>query len=65
MDFAINRDLQLGSDGWKASLGVTIFNLYNRRNVWYKEFNVVEGEIAENNIRLMGRTLNVSFGVRF
>jgi len=35
------------------------------RPIWYKEFNVVDGEMAENNIRLMGLTLNASFGVKF
>lgn len=65
LDVALNRELPLGNSNGKGLLSVTVFNLYNRKNIWYKEFNVVEGEIAENNIRLMGLTLNVSFGVKF
>jgi len=31
---------------------------------WYKEFSVVEGEITENDVRLMGATLNVAFDLK-
>lgn len=50
--------------GAKGSIG-TVFNLYDRKNVWYKEFTSLEGVIVENDIRLMGRTLNAFFSVRF
>ena len=44
---------------------MSVFNAYNRQNVWYKEFTVVEGEIVENNINLMSLTLNAFFTVKF
>jgi hypothetical protein len=59
MDIGITREIVPLGDGGKALFGVTIFNLYNRHNIWYKEFNAVAGELTENNIRLMGRTINV------
>lgn len=65
LDLAVHREFMLGGGPGKGLLSLTAFNLYNRKNVWYKEFNVVDGEIAENNIRLMGLTLNASFGVTF
>lgn len=65
LDVALHREIALGDGPGKGLFSVTAFNLYNRKNVWYKEFNVVDGEIAENNIRLMGLTLNASFGVKF
>lgn len=65
LDLAVHREFALGDGPGKGLLSLTAFNLYNRKNVWYKEFNVVDGEIAENNIRLMGLTLNASFGVTF
>ena len=46
-------------------MGVTLFNVYDRANVWYKEFSVVDNEIIETNIGLMGRTLDAFFSVRF
>jgi hypothetical protein len=60
-----------GTYGWRfgngrsASLGVSLFNTYNRYNVWYKEFTAVEGEIVENDIGLMRFTLNASLSIRF
>ena len=64
LDVAVNREFSLG-DSQRGVFGLTLFNLYNRQNTWYKEFNVVEGEIVENNIRLMGLTFNASVSVSF
>ena len=64
LDLALNREVPLGARGM-GLLSLTLFNAYDRQNIWYKEFNVVEGEIVENNIQLMGLTFNVSFGVKF
>ena len=65
LDVAVNREFPVPNTGGKGSFGLTLFNLYNRQNTWYKEFNVVEGEIIENNILLMGRTLNASVTIKF
>jgi len=51
--------------GSQSIVGATIFNAYNRKNVWYKEFDVVGGEIFENNIVYMGLTVNVYVSFRF
>jgi hypothetical protein len=42
-----------------------VFNPYNRKNVRYKEFDVVEGEWIENDIQLMGLTFNLFLNIRF
>jgi hypothetical protein len=63
MDLSFTREIVPLGDGGKGIFGISIFNIYNRKNVWYKEFNAVAGALTENNIRLMGRTLNVSFTV--
>jgi len=51
--------------GSQSIIGATVFNLYNRKNVWYKEFDVVEGEIFENNILYTGLTFNLFVTLRF
>jgi len=51
--------------GSQSIIGATVFNLYDRKNVWYKEFDVVEGEIFENNILYMGLTFNLFVTIRF
>jgi hypothetical protein len=63
LDLSANFDLDL--EWARATIGVSLFNLYDRTNVWYKEFETVEGEILENDIELMGRTANVFLNVRF
>ena len=51
--------------GSQSIVGATVFNLYDRKNVWYKEFDVVESEIFENNILYMGLTFNLFVTLRF
>jgi hypothetical protein len=51
-----------GEDGL---LSLTVFNLYNRRNVWYKEFQPLGEQLIEENIPLMGLTFNASLTFRF
>ena len=46
-------------------VGVSAFNAYNRSNVWYKEFTIIEGEIVENNVGLMKLTLNAFLSIKF
>jgi hypothetical protein len=63
LDLSANLDFELFSG--QGTLGLTVFNLGDRKNVWYKEFTSVDGEIFENNILLMSRTYNVFLNVRF
>jgi len=63
MDLALTRELKRVGDGGKGIFGISVFNVYNRKNIWYKEFNAIAGQLTENNIRLMGRTLNIFFTV--
>ena len=63
LDVSFTREIVPLGDGGKGVFAISIFNIYNRKNVWYKEFNAVAGALTENNIRLMGTTLNISFTV--
>ncbi len=63
LDVAAHFTFTLGK--LKASAGLSVFNVYDRRNVWYKEFQVVEGEVLENNITLMSRTFNLFTSLSF
>ena len=59
LDFSANYEFKIGKS--RANLGMSLINIYNRRNTWYKEFDVVEGELFETNISLLGFTPNLSF----
>jgi ferric enterobactin receptor len=48
------------SVGAPSSIGFSVFNAYNRTNVWYKEFLIQDGQLIENNINFLGITPNVT-----
>jgi len=58
-DISATHDFKLGAS--KASLGLSIFNIYNRSNVWYKEYEVIEGELLETNVSLLDFTPSLFF----
>ena len=47
--------------GGKGSIGASIFNAYGRKNIWYKEFEVIEGNILETDVNLLGFTPSLFF----
>lgn len=48
-----------------GSIGVSVFNLYNRKNVWYKRFEVItengESVLQTTNVNYLGITPNITF----
>ncbi|MDR1723143.1 MAG: TonB-dependent receptor [Tannerella sp.] len=50
---------------FKSSISVSLFNVYDRANVWYKEFSYDEQVgITETNINLLGFTPNVTLSIQ-
>ena len=47
-----------------GSLGLSIFNVYNRRNIWYKEYQIIDGNILETNKLFLGITPNLTFSMK-
>ncbi|HWY12212.1 MAG TPA: TonB-dependent receptor [Bacteroidia bacterium] len=47
-----------------GSLGVSIFNVYNRKNTWYKEFQISDQQIIESNIQYLGFTPNLTLSLK-
>ena len=50
--------LHTTSNCWevKRKAGLSLFNIYDRKNEWYAEYNVVEGEILETEVNFRGFT---------
>ena len=59
LDVAAKYDISMGETG-KGTIGFSLFNVYNHKNVWYKEFAVDETGLTETNVNLLGITPNVS-----
>ena len=63
LDLAATLNFILG-EKMNGNLGFSLFNAYNRSNVWYKEFEVIDGELLETNVNLLGITPNISFTIK-
>jgi ferric enterobactin receptor len=47
------------------TLSLSIFNVYNRKNIWYKEFDIQENVMTVTNVTYLGFTPNLTFTIRF
>ena len=63
LDLALRYDWRIG--GARGDVGVTVFNAYDRHNVWYKEYQAFDTTLIENDVTLMGRAVNLFVGLRF
>jgi len=59
LDVAANYNFKMGET--KAKIGMSVFNVYNRKNTWYKEYDVIEGELIETDVSLLGITPSLYF----
>ena len=44
----------------RVDVGLSVFNLYNRENVWYKEFDLTESPMVTTDVTFLGFTPNLS-----
>jgi hypothetical protein len=68
-DIAINYKLLAGANGDKRRreigyIGFSIFNLYNRKNVWYKTYTIDNGAITETNVNYLGIVPNITLSLK-
>ena len=63
LDAAVTYSWQ-GQRGGKNALSLSFFNLYGRRNIWYKEFQIEGEELIETNINFLGFTPNLSYSFK-
>lgn len=61
-DVAATYNFRVGNS--PATLGLSVFNLYNRRNVWYKEFEIIENEVIATDVNYLGITPNVTLWIK-
>jgi hypothetical protein len=45
----------------KNSISLSIFNVYNHTNIWYKQFNINQSQISVTNVNYLGFTPNISY----
>lgn len=65
LDLAVSYKLDMFNNKDNGNISFSIFNVYNRKNIWYKEFQIVEDEILETDVNYLGITPNLSLTVKF
>jgi hypothetical protein len=63
LDVSATFDFEIGNVA--ASAGVSIFNVYNHKNIWRKEYDIVENELIETNVTYMGINPSLFFKITF
>jgi ferric enterobactin receptor len=64
-DIAATYTFLNADDQGRATLGVSLFNLYNRQNTWYKEYEIVNNQLVGTDVKFLGFTPNLTFSLKF
>ncbi|NPD48053.1 TonB-dependent receptor [Lentimicrobium sp. S6] len=59
LDLSANYNFTFGKNS-PASIGFSIFNAYNRSNVWYNEYEIIENEVIETPVYYLNFTPNIN-----
>ena len=63
LDIAAKYKFLLGNK-IKSEIGLSIFNVYNRKNIWYKQFSFDQTGLSETDVTLLGFTPNLSISFK-
>lgn len=64
LDVSASYNFILGPDS-PCTLSFSIFNLYNRSNVWYNEYEIISNQVVKTPVKFLGITPNVSLNIKF
>ena len=64
MDASVNYHFYNGQKKDVGYIGLSLFNVYARENVWYKEFTVVDNHVVETNVNYLGFTPNLTLSIK-
>jgi ferric enterobactin receptor len=57
LDLSVSRNFE--SNRWTTEAGLSIFNVYNRKNVWYRDYNLDTVPVTVTNVLFLGITPTV------
>jgi len=65
MDIGVNYHLRKTETNHEwGNIGLSVFNIYNRRNIWYKEYQIIDGNIIETDKLFLGFTPNITLTLK-
>ncbi|MNX81686.1 hypothetical protein D3C86_1133810 [compost metagenome] len=65
LDASITYDLIKVDSRKTGSIGFSLFNIYNRSNVWYKQYNIVNNQVVTSNVNYLGLTPNITLSLKW
>ncbi len=63
LDLSASLDFKLGN--FDVNAGLSIFNVYNRNNIWRNEYDIADDELIVTEVTYMGITPSLFFKIRF
>lgn len=65
LDLAANYTLRFkDSANDVGSIGFSLFNVYDRKNIWYKQYSIVDSDIVVTNVNYLGITPNITLTLK-
>lgn len=65
LDASVTYDLIKVDSRKTGSIGFSLFNIYNRSNIWYKQYNVVNNQVVTSNVNYLGLTPNITLSLKW
>lgn len=65
LDLSATYDLLRINGDKIGSIGLSLFNVYNHVNIWYKEYYVVDNAAVTTNVNYLGFTPNITLSLRW
>lgn len=65
LDLAVSYKLVVNGGKEIGAIGISIFNVYNRTNVWYKQYQIINNQIYETDVNYLGIIPNLTLSLKF
>jgi ferric enterobactin receptor len=65
LDLSATYDLIKINGSKIGSIGLSLFNVYDHTNIWYREYQLVNNEVITSNVDYLGFTPNVTLSLRW
>lgn len=63
LDLSANYNFKIGGSA-PATIGFSVFNVYNRSNVWYNQYTILDNEIIETPVYYLNITPNINLTIK-
>jgi ferric enterobactin receptor len=65
LDLSATYDLIKINGNKIGSIGLSLFNVYDHTNIWYKEFQIQNNQVVTTNVNYLGFTPNLTLSLRW